>query len=82
MPDGCVKLSAAWLIDKAGCKPFSKGGAALWPSQPLVLVNRTTEATGADVLALQHEVQNRVKAVFGVMLHPEVVQVGNAVSKV
>ena len=49
LSSGDVKLSAAWLIDHAGCKPLTCGGAALWPTQPLVLVNATGNATGADV---------------------------------
>lgn len=37
--DDAVKVPAAWLIDQAGCKPMTQGGASLWPSQPLVIVN-------------------------------------------
>ena len=73
-PDGLKKLSAAWLIDKAGCKPLTVGGAALWPSQPLVLVN-ACHATGADVAALAAEVIARVRQKFGVELTPEVIYI-------
>ena len=69
-------LSAAWLIDKAGCKPLTRGGAALWPAQPLVIVNATGRATGADVVALEQAVINRVAERFGVTLHPEVIHIG------
>lgn len=72
--DGTAKLSAAWMIDKSGCKELSSGGAALWHTQPLVIVNRSGSATAADVLALQRMVQDRVEEAFGVRLEPEVVR--------
>lgn len=71
-PDGRHKLSAAWLIDKAGCKPLTVGGASLWPTQPLVIVNTDGRATGSDVAGLCRLVQERVKATFGIELTPEV----------
>ncbi len=73
-PDGSIKLSAAWLIDKAGCRTLTCGGAALWPSQPLVLVN-ASGATGADVATLAAEVSARVRQRFGVTLTPEVIYI-------
>lgn len=74
--DGDIKLSAAWLIDKSGCKTFMVGGASLWPTQPLVIVNSGGDATAADVIALQRKVQARVEEAFAVKLTPEVVQLG------
>lgn len=74
-PDGGCKLSAAWLIDNAGCKSLTCGGAALWQKQPLVIVNATGKATGADVLALEKAVIDRVREKFGVTLSPEVVHI-------
>ena len=76
LDSGEIKLSAAWLIDNAGCKPLTVGGAALWPSQPLVIVNATGHATGADVVALEQAVIRRVADRFGVTLHPEVIHIG------
>lgn len=75
LPDGRTKLSAAWLIDKAGCKPLVCGGAALWPHQPLVIVNATGMATGADVTGLERLVIDRVRDTFGVTLSPEVIHI-------
>lgn len=75
LPDGKAKLSAAWLIDKSGCKPLAKGGAALWQTQPLVVVNLSGNAQGKDVVELEKEVVKRVKSVFGVTLHPEVIHI-------
>lgn len=76
LPDGSAKLSAAWLIDRAGCKEMTAGGVALWPRQPLVIVNVTGKAVGADVAALEGMVVGQVRQVFGVTLVPEVVHVG------
>lgn len=73
---GDVKLSAAWLIDHAGCKQLTCGGAALWPSQPLVLVNATGKATGADVTGLENLVIRQVHEKFGIRLSAEVVHIG------
>lgn len=73
--DGKAKLSAAWLIDKAGCKPLTNGGAALWQQQPLVIVNQTGRATGSDVVGLEKMVINQVQDVFGITLTPEVIHV-------
>ena len=76
LSSGDVKLSAAWLIDHAGCKPLTCGGAALWPTQPLVLVNATGNATGADVTALESLIIQRVQEKFGILLSAEVVHIG------
>lgn len=73
--DSEIKLSAAWLIDKAGCKSFTCGGASLWPSQPLVIVNTCGKATGTDVIGLENRIISRVHDVFGVKLTPEVIHI-------
>lgn len=80
-PESCpraeqrFKLSAAWLIDKAGCKGMTSGGAALWPQQPLVLVNASGTATAANVVTLERAVIARVRDVFGITLSPEVIHI-------
>lgn len=66
-----VKLSAAWLIDHAGMKGYSRGAAAVYEKQPLVLVN-IGGATGADILALAREVIDAVRDKFAVELKMEV----------
>lgn len=75
LPDGGAKLSAAWLIDKAGCKEMACGGATLWPSQPLVLVNHDGDATGTDVVGLENQIIKKVSDTFGITLKPEVVHI-------
>ncbi len=67
-----IKLSAAWLIDKAGLKGTECGGAAVWHTQPLVIVNNSGNATPDDVLKLESQIIDKVKDKFGIVLSPEV----------
>jgi UDP-N-acetylmuramate dehydrogenase len=74
---GRTKLSAAWLIERAG---FSRGyrgpggRAALSGKHTLALTNRGGACT-EDLLALAREVRDGVAARFGVTLAPEPVLV-------
>ncbi|MDE5786227.1 MAG: UDP-N-acetylmuramate dehydrogenase [Duncaniella sp.] len=70
-PDG-VKVPAAWLIDHAGCKGMTSGGAAVWEKQPLVIVNADGAATPADILDLENKVVKAVEDFSGITLYPEV----------
>lgn len=73
-----VKLSAAWLIEKAGIsRGFAIPGsrAAISGKHTLAIVNRGG-ATAADVVQLAGYIQTRVLAEFGVILQPEPVLVG------
>lgn len=72
LPDGMVKVPAAWMIDQCGLKGASEGGAAVYERQPLVLVNASGQATPQEVLALEQRIINTVRERFGVTLHPEV----------
>ncbi|WDZ85519.1 UDP-N-acetylmuramate dehydrogenase [Micromonospora cathayae] len=72
-----VKISAAWLIDKAG---FAKGhpgpaGVAISSKHTLALTNRSGTARTADLVTLAREIRDGVHARFGVTLHPEPVLV-------
>lgn len=73
--DGKVKLAAGWLIDRCDLKGFSVGGAAVHRQQALVLINQN-QATGSDIVALAHEVRQRVGSKFNVWLEPEVRFIG------
>lgn len=64
------KLSAAWLIDKAGLKGARVGGAEVYDRQPLVIVN-TGGATGEDVAKLAEKVRHAVRRKFMIDLRPE-----------
>ena len=72
LPDGTVKVPAAWLIDRCGFKGASEGGAAVYERQPLVIVNASGTASPQEVLALEQRIINGVQERFGVTLHPEV----------
>lgn len=65
-----TKLSAAWLIDHAGMKGASCGGAQVYEKQPLVIVN-TGHATGIDVAALAENIRAAVREKFMIDLRPE-----------
>lgn len=66
-----LKLAAGWLIDRAGLKGYREGRVGVHDRQALVLVNYGG-ATGAEVLALAHYVQQRVEEQFGVKIATEV----------
>jgi UDP-N-acetylmuramate dehydrogenase len=81
--DGTVKVSAAWLIERAG---FTKGystkgyagtspGVAISSKHTLALTNRGSGTTAA-LLDLARELRDGVRKVFEVELHPEPVLVG------
>ncbi|MCK0090138.1 UDP-N-acetylmuramate dehydrogenase [Rhodococcus sp. HNM0563] len=74
---GGTKLSAGWLIERAGFVkgfPGSEAAARLSTKHTLALTNRGS-ATTADLVALAREVRDGVEDVFGVRLHPEPVTV-------
>ncbi|OFR62599.1 UDP-N-acetylenolpyruvoylglucosamine reductase [Corynebacterium sp. HMSC078H07] len=78
--EGKEKLSAAWLIERAG---FAKGypgaesgaRATLSTKHTLALTNRG-EATADDIVALAREIRAGVQKAFGVMLEPEPIWLG------
>jgi UDP-N-acetylmuramate dehydrogenase len=76
-PDGRIKTSAAWLIERAG---FPRGygdpnGIAISSKHTLALTNRG-EGTTADLLALAREIADGVREAYGVELVPEPVLLG------
>jgi UDP-N-acetylmuramate dehydrogenase len=74
--DGRTKVSAAWLIERAG---FSKGSfdgpVGISSKHTLALVHRGG-GTAADLRAVAREVRDGVRAAFGVELAAEPVLVG------
>ena len=78
-PDGRIKTSAAWLVERAG---FARGHgmpgpAAVSTKHSLALTNRGG-ATTVELVALAREVAEGVHGAFGVTLVPEPVFVGHA----
>ena len=72
LPDGEVKVPAAWMIDRLGFRGAVKGGAKVYDKQPLVIVNASGDAAPADIISLENEIIAGVKERFGVTLSPEV----------
>jgi UDP-N-acetylmuramate dehydrogenase len=82
-PDGRVKTSAAWLIERAG---FQRGrgdphGIAISTKHTLALTNRGAGTT-AELVALAREIAGGVRDRFGVDLVPEPIFVGHSWSAV
>jgi UDP-N-acetylmuramate dehydrogenase len=74
--DGQVKVSAAWLIERAGFgKGYGDGVVRLSTKHTLALTNRGGAAT-ADLLSLAREVREGVRATYGIELVNEPVLVG------
>jgi UDP-N-acetylmuramate dehydrogenase len=76
-PDGQVKTSAAWLVERAG---FGRGYGAPGPimvstKHSLALTNRGGGTT-AELIALARQIQLGVRQKFGVELTPEPALVG------
>ena len=71
-PDGTIKTSAAWLIERAG---FTRGygiseRVTLSTKHTLAITNRGGASTD-DILVLARQVRDGVEARFGVRLQPE-----------
>ena len=70
--------TSAWaLIEAAGCRGLTRGGAQVSPRHCNFLVN-TGGATAADIEELGEEVRERVEAATGIRLEWEIRRVGTA----
>jgi len=74
--EGMVKLSGAWLIEKAGFKDNHDEvtGMGTWAKQPLVLINEHANKT-ADLLNYKQKITDAIRDKFDVALvqEPELV---------
>jgi UDP-N-acetylmuramate dehydrogenase len=71
-----IKLSAAWLIARAGfVRGFALGGAGISTRHTLALVNRG-DATAAELRALRDLIAGEVTRQFGIELQQEPVELG------
>jgi UDP-N-acetylmuramate dehydrogenase len=68
---GGVKLSAAWLIERAGFRRGQRDGAVGLSSRHALAIVAHEGARAGDVLAFARRVQDTVRARFGVTLMPE-----------
>lgn len=67
-----VKISAAWLVEKAGFKDFhdNETGMGTWPKHSLILVNEHAKTT-ADVLKFKQKIIDEVHKLSGITLKQE-----------
>ena len=76
-PDGRVKTSAAWLVERAGYgRGYGRPGPAAISSKHSLAITNRGGATTAEVLTLAREVAGGVWRELGVRLVPEPVLVG------
>lgn len=71
LPNGKVKVPAAWLIEQDGWKGKTFGPIGVHKNQPLVLVNYGG-GNGADIRDLAYKIKDSVARKFGIELTPEV----------
>jgi UDP-N-acetylmuramate dehydrogenase len=77
-PDGRIKTSAAWLIQRAGFdRGHGNGRVGISTKHTLAIVNRGG-ATTAELVAFAREIAAGVRERFGVELHPEPIFVGHS----
>ncbi len=70
------KVSAAWLVENSGfAKGYVSGRAGISRKHALALIN-LGDASAEDILHLKNEIQDAVKAQWGVTLEPEPVFLG------
>jgi UDP-N-acetylmuramate dehydrogenase len=70
-PDGQVKLSAAWLIERAGFVKGQRRGAVGLSTRHALAVVCHNGAKSLDVVTFASEIRDRVRDRFGVTLSPE-----------
>lgn len=72
--EGGYKLSAGWIIDKAGWKGRTMGRVGVWPNNALVLYNNGG-CTGDEVMRLADAIVADVYEKFDISLQPEAILV-------
>ena len=70
------KISAAWMIEKAGWKGKRIENVGTYPGQALVIINYGG-ATGKNIVDFSELLIKDVAEKFGIILEPEVLRVGN-----
>ncbi|OGL30525.1 UDP-N-acetylenolpyruvoylglucosamine reductase [Candidatus Saccharibacteria bacterium RIFCSPHIGHO2_12_FULL_41_12] len=76
LPEGNIKVSAAWLIEAIGLKGYveKNTGMRVWDKQPLILVNDHATTT-AQLVAFRDAVVDKIKNKFEITLtqEPEII---------
>ena len=72
MPDGSVKVSAAWLIEKAGVNRGKRYGGAAISSKHVLAITNHDGATAAEIHQLSKVCSAAVREKFGIELESEV----------
>ncbi|QJC31892.1 UDP-N-acetylmuramate dehydrogenase [Enterobacteriaceae endosymbiont of Donacia versicolorea] len=67
-----LKLSAGWLIDQCKFKGYIRKGVMVHSKQSLIILNKSNNATGMDILKLAIKIYNAVGIKFNIWLEPEV----------
>jgi UDP-N-acetylmuramate dehydrogenase len=76
MPNGDVKISAAWLIQRSGFdRGYRKGAVGISPHHPLILINGAG-ASAREIVDFAAAMQQRILDRFGVLLKPEARLIG------
>ncbi len=70
--ENLVKISAGWLVEKAGFKGIhdTQTGMGTWDHSALVLINEQAQKT-ADLLAFKQKIVDKVQEMFGITLEQE-----------
>jgi UDP-N-acetylmuramate dehydrogenase len=71
--DGNYKIAAGWMIDKCGLKGFEQNGVAVHEKQALVIINKSGNISGRDIVEFSEFVQSKVFEMFNIKLEPEVI---------
>jgi len=74
--EGGVKLSAAWLIERAGFRRGDRRGRAGISSRHALALVNLGGATAAEIVSLASEIRKKVREASGVTLVPEPVFLG------
>jgi UDP-N-acetylmuramate dehydrogenase len=76
MPNGDLKLSAAWLIENAGFKRgYIHRNVGISSKHSLAIINRGG-GTATELLELAEEIRAQVKDLFEINLSPEPIFLG------
>lgn len=70
-PDGRVKLSAAWLIERSGLAKGTRDGAVGLSTKHTLCIVARDDARARDVVRFASRVRQTVLDRFGIMLEPE-----------